>query len=250
MSYELVHAIAPRTDVFDEYINEELKDINYSLIKFNNTLNSNLFESKKIKPEVRKVLIRIFNYFMTSVESNVVIDSVILTGSMVNYNYNKFSDIDIHIMINKNDYNSEEEYNTIYQLLTTKSKLWNHEHTDIKLFDHNVEIYIQESDEKHRSSGIYDLISDKWLIKPEKQIKDIDKEFLKKKLNSIVDKIENILKTDDLNKLENFIDNLKKYRTKGLEKEGEYSYENIIYKYIKHYGYMGKLSDLKKKLMI
>lgn len=250
MSYELVHAIAPRTDVFDEYINEELKDIDYSLIKFNDILNPNLFDKDKLKPKVRKVLIRIFNYFMTSVESNVVIDSVILTGSMVNYNYNKFSDIDIHITINKNDYNNEEEYKIIYQLLTTKSKLWNHEHDNLKFFDHNVEIYIQESDEKHRSSGIYDLISDKWLIKPEKQIKDIDKEYLKKKLNSVLDKIENILKTDDLNKLENFIDTLKKYRTKGLEKEGEYSYENIIYKYIKHYGYMNKLSELKKKLTI
>lgn len=250
MSYELVHPIAPRTDVFDEYINEELKDINYSLIKFNDTLNPNLFDNDKLKPEIRKVLIRIFNYFITSMESNVVIDSVILTGSMVNYNYNKFSDIDIHIMINKNDYNNKEEYNTIYQLLTTKSKLWNHEHDNLKFFDHNVEIYIQESDEKHRSSGIYDLISDKWIIKPEKQIKDIDKEYIKKKLNSIVDKIENILKTDDLNKLENFIDSLKKYRKKGLEKEGEYSYENIIFKYIKHYKYMNKLSELKKKLSI
>lgn len=250
MSYELIHPIAPRTDVFDEYINEELKDIDFSLIKFNDELNPNIFENDKLKPEIRKILIRIFNYFMTSVDSNAIIDSLVLTGSIVNYNYNKYSDIDLHIIINKNDYNNEEEYNNIYELLTTKSKLWNYENESLKLFNHDIEIYIQEYNEKHRSSGIYDVSSDKWIIKPEKQYKNIDKDYLKKKLNSIVDKIENMLKTDDLSKLENFIDSLKKYRKSGLESQGEYSYENIIYKYIKHYGYMNKLQNLKRKLMI
>jgi hypothetical protein len=250
MSYELVHPIAPRTDVFDEYINEELKDFDASLVKFNDQLNPYIFENEKIKPEVRKVLIRIFNYFMTLIDTNVIIDSVVLTGSIVNYNYNKFSDIDLHILINKNDYDNIEEYNQVYELLTTKSKLWNYEHENLKLYDHNIEIYIQEKNEPHRSTGIYDIISDKWIIKPNKQSKDIDKDYIKNKLEYVIDKIEDILKTDDLNKLENFIDNLKKYRKKGLKSEGEYSYENIIYKYIKHLGYMQKLTDLKRKLSI
>jgi hypothetical protein len=250
MSYETTHPIADRTDVFDEYINEELKDFDPSLIKFNDELNSNIFKNEKLKPEVRKVLIRIFNYFMTLIDTNAVIDSVVITGSIVNYNYNKFSDVDLHILINDNDYNSLEEYNQVYELLTTKSKLWNYEHENLKLYGHNIEIYIQEYNEPHRSSGIYDLISDKWVIKPNKISKDIDKDYLKNKLENIVNKIEVILKTDDINKLENFIDDLKKYRKKGLKSEGEYSYENIIYKYIKYLGYMQKLTDLKRKLSI
>jgi predicted nucleotidyltransferase len=250
MSYELVHPIAPRTDVFDEYINEELKNFDPSLIKFNDELNPYIFENDKLKPEVRKVLIRIFNYFMTSIDKNIVIDSVVLTGSIVNYNYNQFSDIDLHILLNKNDYDTIEEYNQIYELLTTKSKLWNFEHENLKLHDHHIEIYIQEHNEPHKSSGVYDIISDKWLIKPNKISKDIDIDYIKNKLEYIVNKIEDVLKTDDINKLENFIDSLKKYRKKGLNKGGEYAPENIIYKYIKHYGYMEKLLDLKRKLSI
>jgi hypothetical protein len=250
MTYETTHPIADRTDVFDEYINEELKDFDPSLIKFNKELNPNIFKNEKLKPEVRKVLIRIFNYFMTLIDTNAVIDSVVITGSIVNYNYNKFSDVDLHILINDNDYNSLEEYNQVYELLTTKSKLWNYEHENLKLYGHNIEIYIQEYNEPHRSSGIYDLISDKWVIKPNKISKDMDKDYLKNKLENIVNKIEVILKTDDINKLENFIDDLKKYRKKGLKSEGEYSYENIIYKYIKYLGYMQKLTDLKRKLSI
>lgn len=250
MSYELIHQVAPRTDVFDEYINEELKDFDTSLIKFNEELNPHLFTNEKLKPEVRKILIRIFNYFMTLIEDNVIFDSVILTGSIVNYNYTKNSDIDLHILINKKDYDSIKDYDKIYQLLTTKSKLWNYDHQNLRLYGHNIEIYIQEYDEPHRSTGIYDIISDEWIVKPNKQSKDIDKEYLKKEIDYIINKIENILKTDNLSKLEKFIDDLKSYRKKGLSSEGEYSYENIIYKYIKYLGYLQKLSDLKRKLSI
>lgn len=251
MTYIEINQVDPtRTDVFDEYINEESNDIDLSFIKFNENLSNKLFEGDILKENVRKILIRIFDYFMTSVDTDVIIESVTLTGSMVNYNYNNMSDIDIHIIINKDDYDSEQKYNQIYELLSTKAKVWNFEHENIKLFNHNIEIYVQESTETHRSTGVYDLITNKWIIKPEKEQKQVDKELLKNKLKSIIDKIEKILETNDINKLESFINKLKDYRSKGLEKSGEYAIENLIYKYIKHKGYMNKLMNLKKKLSI
>jgi len=250
MSYELVHPVAQRTSVFDEYINEETKDIDLSYIKFNETLNKDVFDGEKIKDSVRKLLIQIVDYFMTSIDSDVIISDVTLTGSIVNYNYNKYSDIDIHIIIDKNDYKTDEEYDNVYELLSAKAKIWNFEHENIKLFDHNIEIYIQEIDERHRSTGVYDIIQNKWIKKPIKEYKEIDKEFLKKKLNSIIYKINKVLETDDLDTVVNFIDNLKLYRTRGLETEGEYSYENLIYKYIKHNKYIENLINLKRKLSI
>lgn len=250
MSYETIGPIAYRTDVFHQYITEELKDVDYSLIKFNDTLNPNLFDNFKLKDDVRKILIRIFDYFMTTIEKDVIFDKVTITGSIVNYNYNKYSDIDLHIIIDKNDYTSEEDFNNIIELVATKAKLWNYEHDSIKLFNHNIEIYLQDSSEIHRSSGIYNLIANEWINKPKKQYKDIDKNYLTNKLNNIISKIDNILETTDKNKIETFIDNIKQYRKAGLESEGEYSYENLIYKYIKHKGYMNKLYNLKRKLSI
>jgi hypothetical protein len=250
MSYETVGPIAPRTDVFDEYINENLKDIDNNIIKFNETLNKNLFDNFILKDNIRKLLIRITNYFLSNIEQEFVLDNITITGSIVNFNYNKYSDIDLHLLIDKNDYKNENDFNIIYELLSTKAKLWNYEHNNIKLFNHNIEIYIQDVTEIHRSSGIYDVITNKWIIKPNKQNKNIDKEYLKRKLNNIIYKIENILKSDSIEEVDKFIDNLKKYRKSGLESEGEYSYENLIYKFIKHHNYMDKLQDLKRKLSI
>jgi predicted nucleotidyltransferase len=249
MAYELIHGIYPRTDVFDKYINEEIRNIDTSLIKFHDELNPDIFINEKLKPEVRKILINVINYFLKSIVDDLIFETVTITGSIVNYNYTKYSDIDLHIIINKNEY-KDNDFEKISDLVATKSKVWNSEHENIKMFGHNIEIYLQDESEEHRSSGIYDIMCDDWILKPQKQYKDIDIEYLKSKFTKIVDKINTALQYNELNKIENFIDNIKLYRKSGLEKEGEYSYENIIYKMIKHFGYMSKLYDLKRKLEI
>ena len=41
---------------------------------------------------------------------------------------------------------------------------------------------------------------------------------------------------------------LKKYRTCGLETGGEFSYENIVFKYLRRSGHIEKLYDLQTKV--
>ena len=42
---------------------------------------------------------------------------------------------------------------------------------------------------------------------------------------------------------------IKKYRGSGLKDKGEYSYENLTFKFLRRNGYLGKLNDLKNKLI-
>ena len=42
---------------------------------------------------------------------------------------------------------------------------------------------------------------------------------------------------------------LKKFRATGLEKGGEYSYENLAFKFLRRSGYIKKLFDLKNKVI-
>ena len=43
-------------------------------------------------------------------------------------------------------------------------------------------------------------------------------------------------------------DKLKKFRKCGLEEKGETSYENLVFKFLRRNGYLGKLSELKNKI--
>ena len=52
-----------------------------------------------------------------------------------------------------------------------------------------------------------------------------------------------------LRKIKNFNDKLKKYRKSGLDKGGELSYENMIFKFLRRNGYLEKLFTFKNELM-
>ena len=49
--------------------------------------------------------------------------------------------------------------------------------------------------------------------------------------------------------IEKIKDKLKKFRSCGLEKGGEFSYENLAFKFLRRSGYIKKLFDLKNKVM-
>ena len=50
---------------------------------------------------------------------------------------------------------------------------------------------------------------------------------------------------DDINKIRK---KLKRFRSTGLEEYGEYSYENLVFKFLRRNGYIGKLLDAKNQL--
>ena len=51
-----------------------------------------------------------------------------------------------------------------------------------------------------------------------------------------------------LNLIQKVKEKLKKFRKCGLEDGGEFSYENLAFKFLRRNGYLKKLSDLKNKV--
>ena len=52
-----------------------------------------------------------------------------------------------------------------------------------------------------------------------------------------------------INSIKKYKDKLKKYRTCGLENQGEYSDENLVFKVLRRNGYIEKLHDFEAKLV-
>ena len=71
-------------------------------------LQPNVWYSKEtIRPEVvNKLLMIAYDFFDSLKLKEVKIHDIILTGSLANYNWTDYSDIDLHIMI---DYNEVDE---------------------------------------------------------------------------------------------------------------------------------------------
>ena len=203
----------------------------------------------KLKPKVKEALMKIAEDFVDNLGDDVFVDDIRLTGSLSNYNWSNYSDFDLHIIIDFQQYESKADlYKELYRL---KAELYNQKN-DFKIYGYDVELYAQSVEESHFATGVYSLMNNEWVVEPKKSKKSIDKNLLKNKLESWVKKIDSAIekseKENDETTLKKIKDKIKEYRQCGLEKDGELSYENLVFKGLRRLGSIGKILDTKKKI--
>jgi predicted nucleotidyltransferase len=188
---------------------------------------------ERIRPGVKGALMDIVDEFVERLDLDAEIKDIIITGSLANYNWSKFSDIDLHILIDFKEVNDNEEL--VKRFFDAVRSNWNKTH-DIKVKGHEVELYVQDENEPHVSTGVYSLMDDKWLVKPNKVKPFIDKKTAKKKAADIereVDKVASVLYDGNheaaLDKAAYLKEKIKTMRQAGLEKAGVFSAENLAF---------------------
>jgi predicted nucleotidyltransferase len=218
-------------------------------------LNSKIWdENQKLRKEVREKLLQTANEFIDFIGVPLLIEDVIFTGSLANYNWSEYSDIDLHVVCDFIQF-SDTELSLYEELFKVKKTIFNTNH-DIKIFGYEVELYVQNSSEAHFSSGVYSVLYDEWDVKPEKEDSNIDTKILKSKINHWKNQIDTVVDNateKDIDEAREYIkkfkEKLKKYRSSGLKKEGEYSYENLVFKYLRRSDYLEKLFNLENNLL-
>jgi hypothetical protein len=200
-----------------------------------------------MRDDIKIALLKISDDFIESLGVEFFIHDIVLTGSLANYNWSNFSDVDLHILI---DY-KESKYNLeiLKEFFDAKKNIWNEKH-NIVIKGYDVEIYVQDVNEEHVSSGVYSILHNKWIIEPEQKNPNIDDRMILQKGEEYMKKIDNIIQKgmkgeDVLNDIENIRSKIKSFRQSGLDSGGEYSYENLTFKLLRRNGYIGKLLKLK-----
>jgi hypothetical protein len=207
--------------------------------------------SYKMIPEIRVSLLNIVDDYKNFVNVDMEIEDVILTGSLSNFNWSRFSDVELHIVMNFED----KEDSLLKKYLDSRRIIWN-SLRNITVKDFEVEIYVQDEEEPHFASGVYSVMYDEWIVEPKQEevILDSHKILSKsKQWMEIIDTIETMAETkeidDSMNDIQRFKDKLKKYRGEGLKDKGEYSYENLAFKFLRRNGYLKKLNDVRNELI-
>jgi len=211
-------------------------------------------KSFTMRPEVRERLLEITNEFLDYIGFEILITDIVLTGSLANYSWSKYSDFDLHIVADFSQYS--EKQRELYEKLFSLKKLIFNQKQNITIFNYEVELYVQNETEAHFSSGVYSVLFDEWSNKPKKEHVDIDKSLLKEKAKQwmkIIDGVIENIEDEDIETskklLDKYKDKLKKFRTCGLEKDGEYSTENLVFKILRRNGYIEKLMTAYSKIL-
>ncbi len=238
-------------NILTEIISKKYIDVD--ILQQKDNLNSKIWNNEnKLHFDVRKsMLYNAYEFIKFLKIKNLKIKDIILTGSLANYNWNEFSDIDIHILLDFNQISNNLDF--VNEFFKTKKSLWNDKYPiTIKGFD--VELYVQNINEPHTSTGVYSILNNKWNSKPIKEMVTIDINNVREKtfnFINIIDSIDNIEDDNYKIKMINLLKNkIKKYRQAGLNSDlGVFSTENLVFKLLRNYGYLDKLTKYKDNII-
>ena len=63
-----------------------------------------------MNPKIRQSLLAIADEFINYLGFDIFVQDITMTGSLANYNWSKFSDIDLHIMFDFNEAKNQKEF--------------------------------------------------------------------------------------------------------------------------------------------
>jgi len=213
-------------------------------------LHAGLWQNGNINAAARSKLLKIAVEFFTQLNlPDAAIEDITFTGSLANFNWTKFSDVDLHLIVNFDLIDANTDI--VREYFSAKTSNWNRIHK-IKIFNHEVELYVQNKEEPHHSSGVYSLKFNKWLAKPQQKSISVSADALEKKAKLFIDMMEradDLLISKDYKGAYEFskklFDKIKNFRKAGLEAGGEYSLENLVFKYLRNNEYIKFLIDLR-----
>ena len=103
------------------------------------TLNPKVWENPKnpdkavMIPKVRKALMLIAEKFIDYLGDEVFVEDIHLTGSLANYNWSEYSDIDLHVVCDFIQF-SETELSLYEELFKVKKTIFNKDLDDNKVY--------------------------------------------------------------------------------------------------------------------
>jgi len=222
---------------------------NSGLLTPKDTLNPKIWTDMEIDPEVQSQLKAIAEDILKNIEIQAEIQDIVITGSTASYNWHKFSDIDLHILMDFKEIDKNLEL--VKRMLDQTRINWNKTH-NIFIRGHEVELYFQDINEPHKAVGIWSILKEEWVADPVRSNPELDLRTAEKKAETIVKSIEHAVesfkKGDNFDAYE-YATKIKKkianMRKSGLDKEGIYSPENLAFKMLRNANYLEKLSDIK-----
>ena len=232
---------------FDKQLEEEVGPESFET---RDTLEPRIWEDNKLKPEIKDNLIKIAKDFIDGLPVPVKIKDITLTGSLANYNWSNYSDVDLHIIV---DFLDVDENRALVKAFFDNARMrWNDKH-DIKVKGYDVEIYVEDSRESHKSSGVYSILKDDWNKEPKRFQSSIDFSAARRKADDIefqVNIVDNLVISQKyrsaLRNIERLKGKIRNMRRAGLESpQQEFSVENITFKILRRNGILDLLDQLK-----
>jgi hypothetical protein len=217
-------------------------------LQYHNTLNPKIWQNSRLKDEVRGKLIQIADAWakFANIPNSLIVD-IIITGGNVNYNYTDQSDIDLHLVIDRNQFNPDRQLTDDY--LQDKKILWTLSHNDLHIYGYPVELYAQDvAETPHSGQGVYSIMHDEWIQQPQNLgINFARNYYLQKKVKFYKDLIDKMISQNATDgTLDMIKQKIRKMRGDSIAKNGEFAFGNLVFKDLRNQGYLDKMDNYQR----
>lgn len=205
-------------------------------VYYKKELNPKYWVGGKFNPQIREKLLQIAKdlYEPLGIEP----DDITLTGSLAGYAYTKYSDLDVHILLDFGKINEDKDL--VKRALDGRRFTWNIKH-NIVIKGHEVELYFQDISDPHHALSVYSLLKDEWIKPPKYDPPTIDWDdvnFKTKAFANFIQRLQEAMKEVETpeefaeihNRGKKLFEKIQNFRKEGLKKEGEFSVENLVFK--------------------
>jgi hypothetical protein len=236
-----------------EYIDETIDDLDLESFNIHGQLCSKIWDGDELKGVVRRRLLDIAQEFYKSLKlDRGVLSDIVFVGSLCNYNWSTYSDIDIHLVMDFSHIDGSPELLRTY--FDLKKDNWKSKH-DIRIYGFDVEMYVEDTLKSPTSEGRYSVLTDSWIKKPSRIGFHINKVKVRLKAEMFIDAVKEVMVLKEMDNPERAYEYANRlynkiftYRKAGLEKGGEFSTENIVFKALRRNGTIDELRNLKNEL--
>lgn len=216
-----------------------------ALTKFHKQLNPRLWQDYQLDPEVRYKLLKIAQEFIKYINvDDLDLEDITISGSNVSFNYTPQSDIDLHLVVDS----SSPCWPHLQELYMAKKSLFNDNH-DITIEKQPVEVYVQDSQQPHFSNGIFSVLHNRWIKKPQPIMAKIDRTNVLDKYQDVKLQIEKVIDSNDQEQMQKVQEKIRTMRQQGLQKHGEFGTENLVFKLLRRDGTMDRLWKKQQQVL-
>lgn len=219
-------------------------NIQLEKLEIHNNLNPKIWNSDAtLKKDVRQHILDIVEEFIKNLDIEINVSDIELVGSNASYNYNKHSDIDVHIISN---FESIGQPESLVSAAVNALKANFNKSYDISIKGINVELYVDDVKSSNISNGVYSVLHNMWIKKPQPIDPSVTEIDLEPELSQIYKSINSVLESDSIEDTQAMIDKLYVLRRQSLMSDGEYGKGNQIFKEVRN---SGLLDGLKNRLI-
>ena len=217
-------------------------------LQYHNNLNPKLWDDGQLKPEVRGKLIQFAETWRDfAMIPKEMVQDIVMTGGNANYNYTDQSDIDVHLVVDRDGFGMPRDF--IDQFLQDKKILWTMTHPDIKVYGYPLEPYAQDPAESiPMNQGQYSLMNAQWIQMPSNLNLDFTgNKVLQDKVDHYKHVVDRLIRSSASSAaLKGIKNKITAARGPAIAKGGEFSLENLVFKELRNQGYIDKIDAYVK----